>query len=353
MMVDGNNLSAMDFQQSTLLLHTIPDPVVAYRNDFSVMYMNQAALKLFAIDAEEKNIGLLMLFERGNVAESILREWQQRHNNGEAFQVEMPMQDERTFAVKATPLDGNDGADWLAVFHDISPSKTREALHTQMIQIVSHDLKNPLNIIIGLASVLEMDIRGEQKQWVQQILHNTRRMETLITNLLNIEKINAGYMEITEVDPCNLITALVSEYSAEAGRKGQSIETDLDPCTATIQADHAQLHHGLGNLLSNAIKYTPTGGKIEVNLRIFDHVVQFVVSDTGVGIPLDAQERLFEPFYRVQNAATRGIPGTGLGLSLAKSIVDAHNGRIWVESVEGEGTTFVVELPIAPNSSGT
>lgn len=329
-----------------IILNTLPDPVLAYRpDDFSLLYLNQAAHELFALPESTTQHYLSQLLHGAGLDESLLHTWQNQHQSHRQFHDEMILFD-REFSVYCSPIPDQDAPHWLCVLHDITDAKSRETLHTQIIQIVSHDLKNPLNIISGLAQILELDTSGEQQKWVKQILKNTQRMETLITNLLNIERMNAGSLEFTDIDPADFITALVNEYQADAEARQQAITLHINAPHLKLCADKPQLHQALGNLLSNAIKYTPQGGQITVTLSHHDHHAQFMIADTGVGIPPDAQDKLYQPFFRVQNESTRGISGTGLGLNLAKSIITAHGGDISLHSIEGVGSTFTVELPV-------
>jgi signal transduction histidine kinase len=140
---------------------------------------------------------------------------------------------------------------------------------------------------------------------------------------------------------------IVAEYQTQIADKEQTLSIELLPDELTIDGDVEQLREALRNLLDNAIKYTAPGGAIQVVLRQEGHHARIEVADNGCGIPSGALEKLFQPFFRVRTSETINIPGTGLGLSLAKSIIDAHCGRIWVQSQEGQGSCFFVDLPIA------
>ena len=173
------------------------------------------------------------------------------------------------------------------------------------------------------------------------------RMQTLVTELLDLDRIESGVDQISEpIDVGALVADVVLEYAEPARMKQQQLEILPDADLPIINGDPMRLKQALSNLISNAVKYTPAGGQITVRLSRVEQRVLIEVQDTGYGIPAAAQAKLFQRFFRAKAPGTENITGTGLGLSLAKAVIDQHGGKITVESETGQGTTFQVWLPM-------
>jgi PAS domain S-box-containing protein len=230
-----------------------------------------------------------------------------------------------------------------------------DRLKDEFIGLVSHELRTPLTSIIGYAELLK-DPRLDEPdtgQFADVIQRNAERLLRLVGDLLFLSKMQSGALttEFRGVDLADIAARAVAEIRPEAQRKniGLSLSAaDVPP----FAADPDRLAQLLGNLLSNAVKFTPDGGRVAVTLgREADQVV-LTVADTGIGIPAADTERVFERFFRTAAATQRAIPGTGLGLTITKAIVDAHHGTITAGSNEAGGTTFRICLPLrAPAES--
>ena len=236
------------------------------------------------------------------------------------------------------------------MLRDITLLKNLQAMKDDFVHAVSHDLKSPISAIAGLAYLLQQD-RTDDKQYqdrVQRMRDTAQAMGELVGDLLDLGRIEAGLDPATERDDLvPLIVAAVGTLGPEAEAKQITLETAL-PKDAWLLMSAARLRQALLNLIGNAIKYTPAGGRVRVALTVSDagDTATIAVSDTGPGIPAADLPHIFEKFYRVKSRATEGTPGTGLGLAIVKSIVDLHRGRVRGESVEGAGSTFVVDLPL-------
>jgi signal transduction histidine kinase len=222
-----------------------------------------------------------------------------------------------------------------------------DTLKDEFVSSVSHELRTPLTSITGYVELLLEDEPSEEKRGYLSIVdRNAHRLLGLVSDLLFTARLQEGRLELerAEVDLGELVRHAVDSARprAESSSVQLAVEADDVPPLLGEQVRLAQL---LDNLVSNAIKFTPAGGRVTVRLNAGDGLAHIEVSDTGIGIPDDEREKLFERFFRSQTALERQIQGTGLGLYISKAIVEAHGGRIGVLSHEEEGTTFVVDLP--------
>jgi two-component system phosphate regulon sensor histidine kinase PhoR len=258
----------------------------------------------------------------------------------------------RNFSVTAAPVRaaGTNGA--VLVLHDITELRRLERVRRDFVANVSHEFKTPLTAIQGFAETLlngALEDRANRRRFVEIIREHARRLARLTDDLLKLSRIEAGRLEL-EIRPVPvdaLVNSCVETTRLKAEAKGIQIQVDLQRGTPAVRGDSVQLGEVLQNLLDNAVQYTPSGGRIEVISRSNGHDVTFTVTDTGIGIPESDLERIFERFYRVDAARSREAGGTGLGLSIARHIVDAHGGRIWVESAVGLGSRFHFSIPNA------
>jgi len=222
-----------------------------------------------------------------------------------------------------------------------------------LIAVVSHDLGNPLSAIrIGTSLLLRTLPKGEQEsggwQHLEFIRQSAQQMENLINDLLDVKKLEAGRVELDrKPQNCHTIVQAVLDVFRPIAQ-GRSIElaTDLPSDLPRVDADAHRLEQVLSNLVSNALKFTEPGGRVEIRARAAPGVVLFSVSDTGPGIPVDYQPHVFDRFWQARREG-EGRKGLGLGLAIARGVVDAHGGRIWVESTPGEGATFLFTIPAA------
>jgi len=239
-----------------------------------------------------------------------------------------------------------------AVLRDITLLKHLDKMKNDFVSTVSHDLKNPISVIEGTAEVISWKATDPALlRRVQRIRDEARYMAELVTDLLDLGKIEAGLGPPKErIDVARLIADAVLKIAPSAEAKGVAMESELPPA-AWVMAAAARLMQVALNLIGNAVKYTPSGGRVTVSVSGRDGAagaapaVLIRVVDTGIGIPARHLPHVFGKFYRVHDPAAKDIPGTGLGLAIAKSIVDSHDGRILVESTEGAGSVFTVELP--------
>ena len=223
-----------------------------------------------------------------------------------------------------------------------------ERRKSELVSIVSHELRTPLASVLGFTSLLlNREIEGgDQQRYLEIIDLQARRLSVLLNDFLDVENLEEGRMEFVRqlLDMGAVVDEQVQLFSAQSSR--HTLDVELQEKPLPVRGDPNRLAQVVGNLLSNAIKYSPEGGVVKVVGERDDEFVRVSVRDQGVGIPEELQKRVFGKFFR-GDAAASGIPGSGLGLTIARSVVEAHGGRMSFKSVAGKGSVFSLELPVA------
>jgi signal transduction histidine kinase len=228
---------------------------------------------------------------------------------------------------------------------------------SEFLAAMSHELRTPLNAVIGFSEVLQARMFGplneKQAEYVDDILHSGRHLLSLINDILDLAKIEAGREELepSTLDLVSVIDNAILLTKERAHRRGLRLERQLGADLGTIHADERKVKQVLVNLLSNAVKFTTEGGTITVRAIRESGSVTLAVQDTGIGIAIADQELIFDEFRQVGNDYTRKQEGTGLGLALARRLVELHGGRLWVDSAVGRGSTFSFTLPLQAASA--
>jgi signal transduction histidine kinase len=235
------------------------------------------------------------------------------------------------------------------VLNDVSELKELDRLKNQMIRMTSHDLKNPLSAAMFHIELLQEEGAGifteEMINVVNTIWVQLERMNRITRGILDLERVQSGTLTYEECEIEQIVQASLHEFEDQATKKGVTLEKHLPDSLPVVTGDRLQLTQALNNLIENAVKFTAAGGKITITAEhVEDHVV-IHVADTGVGIATEDQPRVFERFFRAHHPGQEQISGSGLGLSLVKAVVDAHKGRIWLESEVNKGTTVHLVLP--------
>jgi PAS domain S-box-containing protein len=238
----------------------------------------------------------------------------------------------------------------IANVRDVSQLREAEDLKNTLLSVISHELKTPVSIIKGYASTLMRQDANWDKETLTEglsiIEEEADKLNELINNLLDASRLQAGglRLQFSYVDLASMAEKAVEKFRTQTDQHTFSVNfpSDFPP----VQADYERLREVFSNLISNAIKYSPTGGLIRVGGWVEKDEVGIFVSDEGIGIPTSEQERIFDRFARVDNSLTRQTPGAGLGLFLVKSVIEAHGGRVWVDSRPGQGSTFNFALPL-------
>ena len=353
--------------RSSAILRSMVEGVAVVDAQERIVFSNRAFSEILNLDASAiegrpvieviRNSGLLNLIRRAL-------------NGEEGLQTDIAMGfiQQRTFSITATPVQalesGMPGGAFAApaapekpsgavvVLHDVTELRRLERVRQDFVANVSHEFKTPLTAIQGFAETLlagAMEDSHSNRRFLEIIRDHAVRLARLTNDLLKLARIEAGKLEV-EFFPVQLMEVI--ESSAEttllkASRKQIALEVDVPPGLPMVRGDASLLRDVLQNLVDNAIQYTSEGGRIRVSASAGTREVVVCVEDTGIGIPLADQERIFERFYRVDAARSREAGGTGLGLSIAKHIVEAHGGRLWVESEVGHGSKFLFSVPLA------
>jgi len=244
---------------------------------------------------------------------------------------------------------GTDGA--VLVLHDITALRKLERVRRDFVANVSHEFRTPLTAIQGFAETLlagAIDDPQNRGRFLEIIVEHSRRLARLTEDLLMLSKMDADRLEFEtrRIPVGQFIESCIETAEPRARDKDLSLTVNQAHKIPDIAGDRRRLTEVLQNLLDNAIQYTPSGGQIMVSAGPNGSVVEFTVSDTGIGIPQADQPRIFERFYRVDVARSREVGGTGLGLAISKHLVEGHGGKIWVESEIGRGSQFHFTVPI-------
>jgi len=229
--------------------------------------------------------------------------------------------------------------------------ETKEEEWLRFIDTLSHELKTPLTSIIAAAGLLAEELQNagdkSHQRLIQTIIQNAGTLETRLADLLDIVKTGTGSIELQlePVDIKSLLRGTGMQISPIIQEKGQHLRMDLPPSLPLVHGDGQRLEQVVLNLLNNATKFSPEGCDITLKARSQDSEILVEVIDAGIGIAKEQQTRLFKPYSRL-NADRQSHPGLGLGLALAKQIVELHGGRIWVESEPGGGSNFSFSIPL-------
>jgi len=334
------------------ILASTTDAVLVTDRDNCILLINPAAEQAFGIEADlvsEQKIDQIGL------APPLVQVFEEPLSPNEALVKEIPLPDGRTLYANVSTIVSaeNERIGRVAVMRDITHLKELDEMKSDFIATVSHDLRAPLTFMRGYATMLPTvgDLNEKQREYTGKILRGIGQMSELVNNLLDLGRIEAGVG--LERKPCHLGAILVEAVDglrSRANRKNMKLRMEPAQDMAIVSGDAPLLRQAITNLVDNAIKYTPHGGSVTVGLSVpeenEDRHAIIHVTDNGIGIAPEDQIRLFEKFYRIQRRDAPATPGTGLGLSLVKSIIERHEGEIWVESKLNEGSTFYVSLPL-------
>jgi signal transduction histidine kinase len=241
----------------------------------------------------------------------------------------------------------------------VSRLEELDRLKSNFLATMSHELRTPLTSVIGYAEMMSEGLAGpisqEQRDYLTTILGKADQLLGLITAVLDVATLESGQLAVerSALSLADVVASEVATFVPQAGRRGIAIQLDAKGDTIVF-GDRRKIRQVVSSLLSNAVKFTPDRGRVGVEVKPgplapgedgSPPAVQLVVSDSGIGISRDQVAKIFEPFFQVDSSSTRAFGGTGLGLTLAKAYVEAHGGRIWVDTSPGQGSTFTATFP--------
>ena len=223
-----------------------------------------------------------------------------------------------------------------------------DRLKSNFIAITSHELRTPLGLILGHATFLKEIIPDEHREPMDTIIRNATRLKEIIESLTEVDNYEAGVARVRQnsISISKVVKEVVSSFQDMAASKNITLQADLHDVDLQVEADANKITVAISNLIRNAITFTNEGGQVHVSVELVTGHVQVSVKDNGIGIPSSDLPFIFDRFFQVESHLTRRHTGMGLGLSVAKTMVELHGGRIWVESVEGKGSTFSFLLPL-------
>lgn len=341
------------------ILSSMSDGVITLSKDFEILSGNAAAEHALGYREDEmrgRRFSEILHTEeerQGWFEQSMREEFTTELRNTRYLELPVRVRDhsEKFLSVALSPLrdEGGEFVGAVLVFRDISKIKEIEQMKSDFISTVSHELRTPLTSIKGyIATLLHPSTKFDgstQRDFLKIMNREADRLSGLITDLLEVSKIESEKFRMNP-RPLNLpgmVRGLV-EKCTQINRK-HVFEVEA-PEALEVIIDSAQIEYVLHHLLGNAVKYSPKGGTVHVEVRALDDKVYVSVKDEGIGIPFDEQEKIFDRFYRIDNRPTRWAYGWGLGLFIARKVVEAHGGHIWVESVLGGGSKFTFTLPL-------
>lgn len=335
------NRSETERRKLDAILTQTEDGVIVVDPDSHLLLMNRSAREAFGV-SKENLTGRRLAEVIGDPRLLALVRSAGDHPRRE----EIELSDGRVFNAQRTPIQGIGQA---IVMQDITHLKELDKIKSEFVTTVSHDLRSPLTAILGYVELIERagQVNEQQHEFIRRVRFSVEQISNLITDLLDLGRIEAG-LDVTKE---NTPIAVLTRYAVESLRglaetRKVKLVVELPEEMPMVAGDPIRLRQMIGNLIENGLKYTPERGSVRISGGVEGDQVILRVSDTGMGIPPADQPYLFDKFFRASNVPD-SFPGTGLGLSIVKSIVEHHFGRIWVESKLGEGTTFTVVLPTA------
>jgi PAS domain S-box-containing protein len=331
-----------ELQKLDTIVEHIEDGVIILDDQSNILLINPAARRSFGLwqDDEIKGKPLTQVLTHPDV-KLLLNEDTENplpHN-------EINFEDGRVLSAQCTSIPRIGTA---ITLQDITYLKQVDRLKNEFVHTVSHDLRSPLTAILGYVDLLDRvgPVNDQQRDFIHRVQNSVQSITSLVNDLLELGRIEAGFdtqREVVSLD--GILRSALETMGGQILEKKLNLNVDLPTEMPPVRGNPIRLRQMLDNLIGNAIKYTPEGGEISISVELQKDQDILRISDSGPGIPPADQPHIFEKFYRASNVP-KGVGGSGLGLAIVKSIIDNHQGRIWVDSQLGNGTTFTVVLPI-------
>lgn len=324
------------------VLRQTQDAIIIVDENNGILLCNAAAHAVLDMD---EGVTLYKMNAK-DIPNQILRDlFAQIQKTEQIVHAEVPLFDGRTLNAQLTPIKG---VGRILVMQEITHLKELDRIKSEFVANVSHDLRTPLTSIQGYVELLPRvgPVNQQQQDFIQRVHDSMQTITELINSLLDIDNIETGFaLEMMPYDIVQVIGEAVQELEPQAKRKNQELYWYAPKSFPLVQCNPHRLRQVMDNLISNAIKYTQEGGRISVSAVEDEGHIVVSVADTGIGIPPAQQPYIFDKFYRVESDETIGIVGSGLGLAIVKTVIEKHNGRVWVESKPGAGSAFSFVLP--------
>ncbi len=339
-----NEVTRQKKQIEAILLH-MTDGIIAFNIDGDIIHINHAAKELLNLKEEKNFESVFQKFDVDVNLEKIIY-----LENWTSSELKINVDDKTINLFFASFKNENDRpAGIIVVIQDITEHVKLDSMRKEFVADVSHELKTPITSILGYADTLiESDVKEEMRQeFLKRISSEANRMADLVSDLLTLSRYDNSKVNVgkTEFDLGELAKNSFDRLSLELEKKNQDAECLITADVPLVYADKKGIERVILNILSNAIKYTPEGGTIKVYVGFVYNDAYIKIIDTGIGIPKDDLDKVFERFYRVDKSRTREMGGTGLGLPIAKEILEQNGGSIDIKSEVGKGTEVVIRIP--------
>ncbi len=333
-------------QQLAAILSSTSDPILVTDHQDRLTLANPAALKALEIVHDESTTQFIENIIHDKALANLLKISNTSRTSAE---ITLPS-GQVLLATASSIITEGQSIGRVCILRDVTHFKELDTLKSEFVSTVSHDLRSPLTLMRGYATMMPMagELNEQQQGYVTKIISGVESMSRLVNNLLDLGRIELGVgLQLEKISPLDILDRVSTGLHTNISQKkiNFSIETAQN-LPGLIEADQALLHQAVYNLVENAIKYTPEGGNVNVRAYAIERDIVFEIEDSGIGISEEAKKRLFEKFFRSSQRAARAQQGTGLGLAIVRSIAERHGGRVWVESIEGKGSTFYLEVPI-------
>lgn len=332
--------------------------VIVVDDKKKVLYANPFFTKTFSAEGDLNGKRLADIVNDETLLKTIDNVFSSKKGQPKEITIQGSMN--RVLEARLVPFSMNTSRVVIGFFRDVTEEKRVEAIKRDFVANVSHELRTPLASIKGYAETLLDGAMNEPetlKNFLSIINRHAGRMAVLIEDLLTLSMLESHHLplKLEPVDVKALIINVIQGFEKNARDKGLKLTADISDDIPSVTADRVRLEQVMVNLIDNAIKYTNSGAvRITANMPACradraDNMLRVDVEDTGIGIPEKDIPRIFERFYRVDKGRSRELGGTGLGLAIVKHIIQVHNGKIWVKSALGKGTTYSFVLPLNSN----
>ena len=322
------------------IISNIQDGVLVLDENHRILLANKTVYEIFRLNGNP----ILGRSVKEVIANADLSALIDRARNGALKYHEINFDDGRVFNAQYTPLARIGSA---VTMQDISYLKEIDRLKNDFVHTVSHDLRSPLTSVLGYMELIERvgPLNETQHEFLERLRVGVHHMTSLVNELLDLGRLDSGFDTRREtVDLRNVLEYALTVFDNQIKNKSLQITCEFAEDTKSLRANPIRIRQMIDNLVGNAIKYTPPNGSVKLSLFMQERQIVLRVTDSGPGIPPDEQNRVFEKFFRASNRPDN-VEGSGLGLAIVKSIVENHQGRVWVESQVGIGSTFIVLLP--------